>query len=199
MTEEQQPTAPRRRRPSSRAVATWALSAAMIGASWVLLGNVPDEARERDAFAADISAQGWAANDSIRLRIDDVHTADRVFQDAWVADGRWVTVDLTGEALETEIGARIGYAGLTVGGLTFQTTESSPRNAYQGGFFAGIPSHTTLAFQIPEDLELGDARLVVWPSTVYPELGSEIAFDLDLAKAAHRATVKLKTTSWEAK
>lgn len=191
------PAREERRRVLSRwrGLGVWAAAAAMIAAAGVVNLLVPDEIHEDDAFRAPVSADGWAANRTIRVHIDEVVRADAVHQEdlgsVWHGEANWIVVQLRGEALSDGMRGRIGDARLTVDGVTYRSTESVGADARAGSYMVGIPAVTSLAFELPPGVDPTSATLRIWPNETYPTLDTEIIFELDLTGARHVDDVEL--------
>lgn len=191
------PPAHRHSRSRWRSVSGWVGAAILVTAAGVVTQVIPDDLHEDDAFAASVSHDGWAANRDIRVRVDEVATAAAVVQESygkqWRSEGNWITVQLRGEAISNALRGRIGDARLSIDGVTYRATESAGSDARSAAYTPGSASITTLAFELPADLDPSRATLRIWPSTMYPRLDTEIVFDLDLAAADHHEEVELST------
>lgn len=193
-------TATRARRKTTarwRGIGVWVAAGALIAGAGVITQLIPDDIHEDDAFAAPVSADGWAENRDIRVRIDEVATSDAVFQESfgseWRAEANWVIVELRGEARTDALRGRIGDARLTIDGVTYRSTEGPGSDARSGAFTPGVASVTTLAFELPRGADPQRATLRIWPSRNYPSLDTEIVLDVDLTDAPHHDEVELQS------
>lgn len=176
--------------------ATWGLSAVLIAGGWALVGNVPDDIHETDAFTAPISDDGWASSRNLSVKVDEVSFATTVQQGERIVSTtskRWVTVQVLAQAItdDTAGGNRIRHAWLVADDVTYRATERMSSGPYQLPQLVGVPTRTSLAFAVPDDFAAETAELQIWGEPVYPVLDTQIAFDLNLADAPHTDVVEL--------
>lgn len=152
-------------------------------APFVITGAVGDEVSSRALTAA----------------VRDVRFADRVTADDWHADGRWLVVTLVASAPHTEVDAVIELATLEVDGRVFQASERPGASLVGTNLHVGTDTVGMLAFELPEDIADGEARLRLSSTYFTSPLDDLIVLPLSFDGVPIEASVEIEDSKLEAR
>ena len=171
----------------------WTIGAGLVVAAWGVAALTPPEEAREAPFPVRAVIGEPASGRNIETTIADVRRADRVTAGAWSADGNWVVVDLTVEAVMTEP-ASLALATLTIGDRVFSASER-PKSLAQSALAVGIPLSGSLAFELPTDADQGEGTLSL---ALHGDsrLDSVIELPIDLGALPHPPSIELEPTGW---
>jgi hypothetical protein len=173
--------------------AQWLIGTGLVVVAWgVAAVTPPKEAREAP-FAVHAVVGETATGRNIQATITSVQRTDRVSADEWSADGNWVVVHLTAEAVMKEP-ASLSLSTLTIGERTFSASER-PDSFRSQPLAVGIPRSGSLAFELPADLDQGSATLTLG-LRIDARLDSVIELPIDLGDLPHPPTLELHANEW---
>lgn len=156
----------------------WALSLALVLASWALTRLQKDDDAIYDSFVTHgvVGEQARARN--IDATITDVHVARSVSDgDRWQADGTWIVVDVDAAAVQTQTAALL-RAQLRVGPRTYSATERG-ETAINLRLIPGVAKRGSVAFEVPADVPRKQATVVLsWHRGDDADGVIEVAVDL---------------------
>lgn len=175
---------------------TAAVGAVMVVAAWGVALVTPSDDDVVGPFSVQLALGEHAAGRNLGVTLEHVRRAASVSTDTWSAEGNWVVVDLSAEAIVDEFGASLRLATLTVGDTTYQASER-PASFFEQSLAVGIPRSGSLAFELPEKLPAGHAVLTLALNTD-TRLDSAFTYDFDLAAVAVEPEAQLLETGWGA-
>lgn len=178
--------------------AAWGLSAMLVAGAWALVTNVPDDVHETDAIVAPVTADGLAIGRTIAVSVASVSETRSVVSDDWASGGRWIVVEVAAHVVhdERDRAAELGMVMLHIDGKTYTASTKVPTVAREVRLLLDVPTRTSLAFQIPDDLSTTDMSLEIWGSPGYPSLDSAITFDLDDPEPRERVELVFGEVAW---
>lgn len=176
--------------------ATWAVGAGLVAAAWGVALVTPAEDAEEAPFPVVVGLGDRGVGRNIAVTVTDVRRAESVRAGEWSSDGNWVVVDLDAEAVTSEFGTLFTLATLEVDGRTFRASER-PASLLRGGLSVGIPLSGSVAFELPDELDDGDALLTFGLDTD-PRLDSLLLLEIDLGAIDVDRDAELRTTDWSA-
>lgn len=174
--------------------ATWAVGAGLVATAWGVAVVTPAEDAEEAPFPVTAEVGERAVGRNLAVTVTDVRRAEGVGTDEWSAEGNWVVVDLEAEAIQSEFGTLLTLVTLEVDGRTFRASER-PESLLRGGLSVGIPLSGSVAFELPEELDSGEAILTFGLDTD-PRLDSLLVLDIDLAAIDVAREARLRPTEW---
>lgn len=151
-----------------RAAAAWATAAILVAGAWTLTLLAPADDAGDEAFVTTMTIGQPAAGRNIAATVSTVRATDTITAaDGWTADGTWVVVDLSAEAMSSQSAGYLRGATLTIGDRTFSATERGPDEMTLLGsqLVPGVPLSGSLMFEVPDDALDGTARLRLATST----------------------------------
>lgn len=160
----------------------WVGAIAMLAGAWVLGVNLPSPTARTDAHIVPGSAGERIEARTFAITVDDVVVTDGVRQDdylPWDADGTWLVADVSVEALGHENDAQVDYVRMLAGDRVFLATRRAPATLRDVMPTNDMPTHASVAFQIPDDLT-GTVRLQFGAALTYPLLDSLVEVPIDL-------------------
>lgn len=184
------PVAPTSRLPGW---AAWAIGAGLIVAAWFVALVTPGEEQAQAPFIIAATVDESAVGRNLAVTITDVRRAAAVSADGWAAEGNWLVVDLQAESLISE-GGVISHAMVQIDGVQFSASDR-PDSLLDAALTAGIAQTGSLAFELPEDLTAGAARLELALATDV-RLDSMIVLSFDLAEVPFVDDAELIETGW---
>jgi hypothetical protein len=185
------PVAPTSRLPGW---AAWAIGAGLIVIAWFVALVTPGEEQAQAPFVVAATLDEPAVGRNLAVTITDVRRAPEVSAaDGWAAEGNWLVVDLQAESFISE-GGVISHAMVQIDGVQFSASDR-PDSLLDAALTAGIPQTGSLAFELPEDLTAGAARLELALATDV-RLDSMIVLSFDLAEVPFVDDTELIETGW---
>lgn len=169
--------APRRR---LRTAGTWALSAALVVATWGLTQVQKPEDAPYETFVSATIVGETATARNLSVTVTRVR-AGRAVSDGgrWHAEGTWLVVDFDAAAVQDQFGALLQVTNLRLGGRTYSATERG-ETAADMVLITGVPRHGSIAFELPEGALKGTATLEFAPTyTTVADGVVEVTVDLD--------------------
>lgn len=155
-----------RRRIRPRTLGTWAvLAAAIVGANLVTSAEPRSQIWSPFPVTAALGESGVGRN--IAVTVTEARIAGSLQAEGperWVSgSGTWLVVDISAEAVRTEVAARLGHAELRLGDRRFSASERVPDvdTIRHQPLSVGIPTHGTLVFELPAEATTGDGTLAL--------------------------------------
>ncbi|GAA3939045.1 hypothetical protein GCM10022383_16360 [Microbacterium soli] len=173
----------------------WLLTLVLLAGAWALDAvALPDGASEA-SFLTPATVGHAATARNLEVTVTDVRAAERITDPlGWSADGTWVVVELDAAARDSQYGATLGHAELTVGGRTFRATERG-ETFFRRLLVPGVPRSGAVAFELPPDARSGTASLRLGiPSDARYDGLVELTIDLDDVPVEESIT--LPATDW---
>lgn len=185
-------------RRSERALARWAswsIGTGLVVAAWFVALVTPGDDRVQDAFRLETAVGSAVTGRNIAVTVHDIRRTERVSAGGWSAEGNWVVVDLDAASIVSESSTSLlRHAELVVDGVRFRASER-PRTLFGMPLSAGVSQSGSLAFELPDELDGGDAILeIALPRDT--RLDSMIVVPFDLAAITRRAEIELRETEW---
>lgn len=119
----------------------------------------------------------------IQITVDGATFADRLNEDRaepWSAEGNWLVVRVTGQAVQTEVDAQLGRVRLVVGERVFIASER-PRSTMVGvDLRVDVDTTGVVVFDLPPDVRRGPAVLQFASARRIPVADSLLEVPLDL-------------------
>lgn len=176
-------------------VLPWLLTLVLLTGAWALVKITLPIGSAQAPFptTATIGEASHARN--LTVTVTDVHAARHVADaQGWSADGTWLVVDLEASVEQTQVGALLGLATLSIGEREFVATQRAA-SLYRGGLVTGVPRSGSIAFELPADALVGTAtlRLALSENTV---LDGVIELPIDLDELPVEADAALHETGW---
>ncbi|UNK71325.1 DUF4352 domain-containing protein [Microbacterium sp. H1-D42] len=176
-------------------VVTWGTTAALLAGAWVLNAVALPENAPQTGIVVAGEAGAPTSTRNLVVTVDDVRAARSVADaDGWTAEGTWLIVDISAQAIDTQVGARLGLADLVIGERTFRATERG-QTFSEAKLVPGVPRSGSLAFELPPDALAGDAVLRFSP-VAFPNLDGMIEIPVDLDAVPIETQVTLRATDW---
>ena len=174
--------------------ATWTIGIACIVAAWFVALATPGEQEAQAPFEIPAAIGETATGRNLVATITDLRRASEVNADGWTAEGNWLVVDLETQAVLTEVGASLRHAELVIDDTRFTASER-PDSLHRQPLAVGIPREGSLAFELPEGLDGGSARLELALASD-PSLDSMIVLSFDLDEVPTVEQTDLLPTEW---
>ena len=174
--------------------AAWTLAAAFLVTAWFVALATPGEEEAQSAFVVAATTGEQAAGRNLEATVTDVRRAAevRTHDGRWAAEGNWVVVDLEVAAVTED--AFLFHAVLESDGVRYSASER-PSSLARAQLAAGIPQSGSLAFELPADLESGQAVLELALNN-NTRLDSLIVLPFDLADTTRVPQTELQETGW---
>ena len=174
--------------------ASWTIGLGLVVAAWFVAFVTPDDGQAAAPFVIETTAGERAVGRNLDVTVVDVRRADTVSADGWSADGNWLVVDLEVASVVSETGALFSHAELAIDGARYRASDRPDSLAGQP-LSAGIPMAGSIAFELPEGLDSGDAvlELAIDGDT---RLDSMVVMPVDLAAVPHELETELRETGW---
>lgn len=161
-----------------RRAAPWAVGVACVVAAWFVALATPADTAAWDPFVVEARVGEPATGRNIAVTIDEVTRTDGVVAGPWRADGSWVVVDLSAEAVVTERGAALNNVELIIDGRSYRSTERR-ENMLGQRLAVGIARSGSIAFEIPPSAS-GTAVLQLGLDGIDSRADSLITLPIDL-------------------
>lgn len=134
-----------------RRAAPWAIGLGCVVAAWFVALITPSDTAAWAPFVVEARADEPAAGRNLIVAVEDVTRAEAVTAaDGWRAEGSWVVVDISAEAVTDELRARLVTAQLVVDGRAYRATERRPSMIEQS-LSIGVPQTGSVGFELPAD------------------------------------------------
>ncbi|WP_460796600.1 hypothetical protein [Microbacterium sp. GXF0217] len=182
-----------------RRAAPWAIGAALVVAAGAAVALTPPDI----ALSQAISIRG-AAGDAVTGRTLTAQVRDAVFADRiatgggdWTADGNWLVVTVAASAPQTEVDAAIVFAALQIGDRTFHASERARGTLLGTSLRVGVDTVGMLAFELPSDVDAGEADLRLITSYSTPQLDDVVVLPLSLDDLPSEGEIEISPPEWE--
>ncbi len=170
----------------------WVVGAALAAAAGAItvLTPSPDALRApilvQGRFDPDAAAHQPVVTRTLSAEVIGAVFAERVEIDDWRADGNWLVVTIAASAPHSEVDAVIELATLRIGDEIFHASERVRGTLVGEQLRIGIDTVGMLAFELPADVDAGDAELWLSSSYLTPRLDdvAAVAIPLDRVPAA---------------
>lgn len=186
------PPAPRSRRLPTWAA--WAIGVACIVVAWFAALVTPGEEQTQAPFEVPATIGETATGRNLAVTFTDLRRASEVGADGWMAEGNWLVADLAVESVLAEDATSLKNARLEIDGMRFTASER-PDSLESQPLAIGVPREGSLAFELPEGLDSGAARIVLALESD-PSLDSMIVLSFDLGDVAVVDRTELLPTGW---
>ena len=174
--------------------AAWAIGAGLLVAAWFVALVTPGEDQTQSPFPITVAVGEEGVGRNIAATVTDIRRVGELTAGDWSDEGNWLVVDLDVASVVSEFGVLLSFAEISVDGVRYGASER-PDSLRQEGLAAGIPRSGSLAFELPDDLETGEAvlQLAIDGDT---RLDSVIVVPFDLADVPFSAAGELRETGW---
>ena len=177
-----------------RRAAAWAVGAGLVGAAWGVAALTPADDASEAPFPVSVAVGERGVGRNVAITVVDIRRASSVSAQDWSAEGNWVVVDLDAAAVTSEPGTTLRLATLETAGRTFSASER-PESLATQPLAVGIPRSGSVAFELPDDIEAGEAVLTFGLSSD-PRLDSLIVLQVDLDEIEVQTDAELRPTGW---
>lgn len=176
----------------------WISGIALVAVAGVVTLAIPSDDSLTDPFLIRGSTDNELASRTLRIAVQDSTFADEVAVPAseWSAEGNWLVITVEASATQTETGAAINLATLTVDGRVFQASERPSDSLLRTPLHVGTALVGPLVFELPIDLRHGTAELRLSPTTPTPLLDDVIVITLPLDDLPTTSQVDLIAPEW---
>ena len=176
--------------------APWAVGASLLVAAWFVAFATPGEEQSQSPFVVEAEMGETATGRNIAATVIEIRRAAQVGEHdgTWVAEGNWVVIDLEVAAVTSEALTRLEHAMIEIDGVRYSASDR-PDSLARAPLSVGIPQSGSLAFELPTDVESGQAvlELALRSDT---RLDSMIVLSFDVADASHVTRAELRETGW---
>ncbi|WP_020096937.1 hypothetical protein [Microbacterium sp. 11MF] len=163
-----------------KSVTVWAGGIVLLVAAWGVTQIPAGQALTESSFVQSVDVGDRAVGRQMAVTVTDVAAAERISDEVgWAADGAWVVVDLSVEAVNTEEGAVLGLATLLIDGDTYRASER-PVSLLGKALQVGVPKTGSVAFELPAGMRDGTAVIRFTVSDRDWRLDSVVEFTVDL-------------------
>lgn len=178
----------------------WLAGIALVAVAGALTLAIPSDDSLTDPLLVRGSGDDELASRTLRVAIQESSFAEEIAVPAseWSAEGNWLLVTLEASAPQSETGAAINLATLTVDGRVFQASERPSDSLLHTRLHVGTALVGTLAFELPTGLRGGTAELRLSSTTPTPLLDDVIVITVDLDDLPVAQDVDLVTPEWAA-
>jgi len=177
-----------------RRAAAWAVGAGLVGVAWGVAAFTPADDASEAPFPVSVAVGERGEGRNVAITVEDIRRAANVSAEGWSAKGNWVVVDLDAAAVTSESGTALRLITLETAGRIFSASER-PESLAAQPLAVGIPRSGSVAFELPDDIEGGDAVLTFGLSTD-PRLDSLIVLQVDLDEIEVQTDAELRPTGW---
>lgn len=174
--------------------AAWAIGAGLVVAAWFVALVTPGEDQTQSAFPVTVAVGEEGVGRNIAATVTDIRRVGELTAGDWSDEGNWLVVDLDVASVVSEFGVLVSFAEISIDGVRYSASER-PDSLRQQGLSAGVPRSGSLAFELPDDLETGEAtfQLAVDGDT---RLDSVIVVPFDLAEVPLSSDGEIRETGW---
>ncbi len=176
-----------------------ALVALLVGA-----GVIRDTAPTDAEWQGPMEVRGEVAEEltgrNIRATVHGATVAAVATTEEWTGEtpGRWIAVETSVEAVETEVGALLGTAELLIDGDRYGASVRPGSDSLEGlPLSLGVPTTGVLLFEVPESVLTEDAELRLAVGSD-PRLDSMLVIPLTLRDLEVVDTYRFDRPSWGA-
>jgi hypothetical protein len=174
--------------------AAWIIGAGLVVAAWFVALVTPGEQQIQAPMPLTVAVGEEAVGRNIAATITDVRRTSELRAGDWSAEGNWVVVELDVASVTSEDLVNLSHAELVVDGVRFGASER-PDSLRKEQLSAGVPTSGGLAFELPADLDSGQATLELAVSSDR-RLDSMIVLVFDLAAVPTAPRDELPETGW---
>jgi hypothetical protein len=174
--------------------AAWAIGAGLVAAAWGVALVTPGDDQVQSPFPVTVAVGEEGVGRNISATVTDIRRVGELTAENWSVEGNWLVVDLDVASVVSEFGVLMTFAEISMDGVRYSASER-PDSLRQQGLAAGIPRSGSLAFELPADLQTGQAilELAVDGDT---RLDSVIVVPFDLGDVTYSAEGELRETGW---
>ncbi|MEV1128413.1 hypothetical protein [Agromyces sp. NPDC049794] len=170
--------------------------AALVIAAWGVALVTPDDAAAEQPFVVPVEVGDAGEGRNLAVTITGVRAADAATIDGWVATGPWLIVDLEAAAVESESGALLSHATLSIDGRTFRASERPPDSLFRSALSVGVPRSGSIAFELPEAALGDDVAVLSLGLSEDPRLDSVIELHLEPRRLDRVEEAELVSSGW---
>ncbi|MFK4808038.1 hypothetical protein ACI3KX_19410 [Microbacterium sp. ZW CA_36] len=174
--------------------AAWSVGAGLVVVAWFVALVTPGEEQIQAPMPLIAAVGEEAVGRNIAATISDVRRTSELHAGDWSAEGNWIVVDLDVASVTSEVLVSLNHAELVVDGVRYGASER-PDSLFREQLSAGVPIGGGLAFELPADLDSGDATLELALSSDR-RLDSMIVLEFDLGAVPTAPSDELPETGW---
>lgn len=179
--------------------APWIVGAALVVGAASAVALTPPSTALMQPFLIHGEAGETVTDRTLTAQVRDASFADRITtgDGEWDADGNWLVVAVAASAPLTEVGAEIPLATLVIGDRTFQASERPADTLLGTALRVGTDTIGMLAFELPPDVDAGDAELRLITAYTTPELDDVIVLSISLDELPSETAIDIAPPAWE--
>jgi len=177
--------------------APWAIGAALVVVAGVAVALTPPDIALTQAFSIHGGEGDAVTGRTLTAQVRDAAFAERVSTGDWETDGNWLVVSVAASAPQTEVDAAVILAALEVGDRTFHASERVRDSLLGTALRVGTDTVGMLAFELPADVDAGDADLRLITSYSTPQLDDVVVLPLSLDDLPSEAEIEIVAPEWE--
>jgi hypothetical protein len=174
--------------------AAWAIGLTCIVAAWFVALVTPGEQQTQAPFEVPATIGETAVGRNLVVTFTDLRRAPEVAAKGWTAEGNWLVADLEAQSVLTEDTTRLFKVQLEIDGRRFSASER-PASLKDQPLAVGIPREGSLAFELPDGLDTGNARIEI-ALNADPSLDSMVVLSFDLDEVPTVDRTELLPTEW---
>lgn len=176
----------------------WIVAAALVAGAWAVTAFTPDDDAGADAFTLTASIGEHVGGRNIAVTVLSVRAAHGIESESgWSADGTWVVVDMSAEAVVSQADGLLSTATLRLGERTFSATERGPdeMSLYRTPLVPGVPKSGSVAFEVPDDA-LAESGVLRLSTSSRPWGDTVIEVPVDLSRVDVAPVIEVADTGW---
>ncbi|MDQ7879233.1 hypothetical protein Q9R08_14685 [Microbacterium sp. QXD-8] len=174
--------------------AAWSVGAGLVVVAWLVVLVTPGEEQIQGPMPVIAAIGEEAVGRNIVATVTDVRRTSELRAGDWAAEGNWVVIDLDVASVTSEDLVTLRHAEVVVDGVRYGASER-PDSLFRQSLSAGVPIGGGLAFELPADLDSGDATLELALSSDR-RLDSMIVLGFDLGAVPTAPSDELPETAW---
>ena len=179
--------------------APWAIGAALVLAAGAAVALTPPDIALSQAFYLRGGVGDAVTGRTLVAQVRDASFAERVTAGGgdWDADGNWLVVTVAASAPQTEVDAAVIIAAMQIGDRTFHASERARDSLLGAALRVGTDTVGMLAFELPADVDAGDAELRLITSYSTPQLDDVVVLPLSLDELPSKTEIEITPPEWE--
>ncbi|HWV48743.1 MAG TPA: hypothetical protein VN035_04745 [Microbacterium sp.] len=175
----------------------WVLGAALVVAAGAAVALTPPDVALSQAFSIRGGEGDLVTGRTLTAQVRDAAFTERVVAGDWAAEGNWLVVTVAASAPQTEVDAAISLAKLEIGDRTFHASERVRDSLLGAALRVGTDTVGMLAFELPADVDAGDAELSLITSYSTPQLDDVVVLPVSLDDLPSEAEIEITSPEWE--
>lgn len=174
--------------------AAWSIGAGLVIAAWFVALATPGEEQIQAPMPVPVAVGEEGIGRNLAATVTDVRRTSELHAGGWSAEGNWLVLDVDVAAVTSERLVRLRHAEIVVDGVRYGASER-PDSLADESLSAGIATRGGLAFELPADLDSGNATLELALSSDR-RLDSMIVVEFDLGAVPTAPRDELPETGW---